>query len=291
MRILADLRTHTEKAPLVTQVEKVPPPGVGTSINGKYVLPMLADFPVTIDDYILGAGGALDGQDLPSQSFAHLLAAYPMFGAIYFNPLLTDDHVSDLDMTGLFKDVNQPAPFGPSPPLAPVMLPVRFQTGREPLSPTQPLDPGQMPTHTALMPANTTLFDSGLGVPGPVRPGCIVTDNIDISAFTLDAGGNPVGADEFLVYWKLYDFTVSDDIAADYGAAAGVNEPAIRQIYETDQEPAELSVYMSPDDGDHWCQVNLLEPIAFCDKTTGIRLAFLNTGATKIYIAAYAVLF
>lgn len=285
MRILADLRTHTEKAPLVTQVEKVPPPGVGTSINGKYVLPMLADFPVTIDSYILGAGGALDGLDLPSQSFAHLLAAYPMFGAIYFNPLLTDDHVSDLDMTGQFKDINQPPPFGPSPPLAPVMLPVRFQTGREPLSPTQPLDPGQMPTHTALMPINDTL--DGL----PPRPGCIVTDDIDISDFTLDANGNPVGADEFLAYWKLYDFTVSDDIAADYGAAAGVNEPAIRQIYETDQEPPELSVYISPDNGDHWCPVGLLEPVAFCDKTTSIRLAFLNTGATKIYIAAYAVLF
>lgn len=285
MRILADLRTHTEKAPLVTQVEKVPAPGDLTAINGKYVLPMLADFPVTIDDYILGAGGVLDGQDLPSQSFAHLLAAYPMFGAIYFNPLLTDDHVSDLDMEGEFKDINQPAPFGPSPPEAPTMLPVRFQTGREPAGPGQPFDPGQMPTHTALLPANATLI--GL----PVRPGCIVTEEIDISDFTLDINNNPVGADEFCGYWKLYEFDVTDDISADYGANAGTNTPAIRSIIETNQEPAEFSAYISPDNGDHWCPLGLLEPVAFCDKTTSIRLAFLNTGTTKIYIAAYAVMF
>ena len=264
MRLLVDLRSHVAGAPLITQVEKTPVPGDLTPINGKYVLPMVEDF--TIDDasYILDGTGALDGLDVVSQSFAHLLAAYPMFEFIYFNPLLTADHITDLDLTSTFTD-----------PLTGDVYPVRAQTGREPML---PYDAGQMPTHTALLPLNDTMT--------PTRPGLLISKEIDLSAYTGAAG-----ADQFVLYWKLYDFDVQHDIASDYGITAGQNDPAVRHVLEANQEPSGFSVYISPDNGAHWCSVGLMEPVAFCQATTSIRVAFMNTGSTKKYLAAYAVMF
>ena len=119
----------------------------------------VADEPGTFQrgDYLLNDAGDIDGNDLASQSMARLLAVYPMFGNIYFNPLLTDEHVDELDFTFDWKEPGTGDIFNP-----------RFQTGRE-----APLDDsGQYPTHTALLSANNTV--------SPRRPGLIVTDEIDI---------------------------------------------------------------------------------------------------------------
>jgi hypothetical protein len=269
MRILVDLGSHVAGDPQITQVEKVPPRGIdgATAINGKYVIPVPPgmDFRVDSSDYVLN-GGIVDGGDVSSITYAHLLAAYPMFGHVYFNPLLTADHVSELDLAATFKDQSS------TPPDPPTYYPTRAQTGRfGGLA-------GQMPTHTALLAQNGTLT--------PPRPGILISDLIDI---TTPTGG--VGADEFMLYWTLYDFTVSDDVAADHGLLTGQNAPAIRQVIEADPEPSGFSAYISTDDGANWCEAGLLEPLPYTEKTTAFRVAFKNTTASKIYLASFGVLF
>jgi len=264
MRVLVDLSSHVAGVPAITQVERVPDPSVLVPINGKYVLPVVpgAEFPITMSSYILDGAGDVDGGDVSSISFAHLLASYPQFGRIYFNPLLTAANVGELDVTFSFSD-----------PVTAADITPRLQTGRDAL-----LNAGQMPTHTALLPQNNLTT--------PVRPGLLVTDEIDISAYT---GG--VGADEFMVYWSLLGFTTSEDVCSDYGVTVGTNSPAIRYVQEVDQEPTGLSVYITPDNGSHWCEVGMLEPVAFCAKTTKFRVAFRNASSNKVYLANFAVLF
>jgi len=115
----------------------------------------------------------------------------------------------------------------------------------------------------------------------------MITKEIDLTPYT---GVN--GTDEFCLYWKLFDFTTSEDLAGDYSNdVVGANTPAIRRIFETDPEPDDLTVYISPDDGIHWCAAGFLEPVAFTVKTTSIRLAFVNRGSSKIYIANFAAMF
>lgn len=273
MRVLVDLKSHlTGTDPLITQVEKVPPegPAGATPINGKYLIPGIpgSDFRITNADYVLDGSGEIDGGDVASINYAHLLAMFPMFGHVYFNPLLTADHVGDLDLTATFKDNSN------TPPDPPTYFPTRAQTGRA----SGPSDAGQMPTHTAILGQNDGVT--------PARPGVLISDSIDISTPT---GG--VGADEFMLYWHLYDFHVDDDIAADFGAKAGINQPAIRWVEETDPEPAGFSAYISTDNGSNWCNAGILEPVALVEKATSFKVAFVNRGPRKVYLATFAVLF
>ena len=286
-RLLVDLQSHQSGAPAITQVEGTPVAGAAgnTPINGKYVLPILDGVELAIDDssYVLDGAGNVDGGDVSSLVAAHVLARFPMFGTIYFNPLLTDDHVGELDFSATFKILDLAAPFGPSPPEDPLYFPCRLQTGREPIGPGQTLDPGQMPTHTAILPLNEAA--------DPPRPGMLISNTLNIGPYTLDSHGAQVGTDEFMLHWKLYSFTISQDEAADHGARAGENNPAIRYVQEVDQEPSGFRAYISPDDGENWCEVGLLDPVAFCDKTKAIRVAFRNDSTEKFYIASFAVLF
>jgi len=259
MRVLADLKTlFTTGTPEVTQVEKTPAPEEGTPINGRFVLPIVTsvEFPITSDDYIL----PVDGGDLSSISFSHLLAMFPEFANIYFNPLITDTQLLELDPFFLFTD-----------PLIPAVYYPRFQTG-------YPFE-GQMPTHTALLPQN----DAG----DYARPGLMVTQDIDISAL------EPTGVTDFMVYWKLLDFDVSHDVRSEYGATTGQNTPAIRRVYETDQEPDEFFAYITTDSGAPytWTPVNLLETVTVAAPTTTFRVAFKSTADAKIFLANFAVLF
>lgn len=276
MRLLVDLLSHTSGSPEIIQAQRVPQEGSAGAepINGKYVIPVPLDmdFPVGTTDYVLNAG-VIDGGDVASRSYAHLLALYPQFGTVYFNPLLTADHVDELVLDQSFWFVDRSAD-------PPNNFYVRCQTGRETSAIS---DIGQMPTHTALLPVNSGTT--------PDRPGLIITDEIDLGPYTLDCNDQPVGTDEFMVYWKLYDFTETHDIAADAGALAGTNEPSLRMLEETDQEPAGFSAWLTTDNGANWCQVGLLEPIAFCDKSTRVRLAFRNDSTSKVFLASYALLF
>ncbi len=269
MRIRVDLSSHMTSAdPQIIQVERTPTSGTAgaANINGCYLIPVIkgVDFPIDADSYVLAgpAPGDVDGGDVSSISYAHLLAMYPMFGNVYFNPLLTYKHVEEIDLTATFTDnfTNPPNIY---------QFPTRIQTGRPSGG---PLPQGQMPMNTAILPINPhSLVD---------RPGVLITNEIDIEPYITD------GANNFLVYWKLYDFTITHDVAN-----GTVNDPAIRSVIEPDQEPEDFKVYLSPDNGLSWCEVGLLEPVGFCDKTKKIRLAFVNRSASKIYLATYAVLF
>ena len=272
MQVLVDLKTHllnsAPPGPDIVQVDPAPVPQDGVAINGKYLLPTLPGltFPITSSDYIL----PINGGDVSSKSFAHLLATYSgMFDNIYFNPLLTAVNVADIDLTAVFKDTTPPT-F--APPNSPAYFPTRCQVGRY----SGPLPTGTMPTHTVVLQQNTTVT--------PNNPGVMITQEIDISGHT-----GPAGTDEFLVYRQLYSFATSDDVETTQNG--GKNTPAIRTYTDTDQEPTGFSVYLSPDNGDHWCEVGLAEPIAFQNKTTKFRLAFVNRSSTKVYVASFAVLF
>jgi len=277
MRLLVDLLSHIDGAPAIVQVQRVPdldPTSGSEVINGKFSIPVPLgmDFPITSDDFILDGAGDVVAGSVTAKAHAHLLALYPQYENIYWNPLLTSDHVKELVLDQSFhftdRSLSPPAMFYP-----------RFQTGRE----EGVSDDGQMPTHTALMGSNDGVT--------PSRPGLIITDEIDISDYTRDCNDEPVGTDEFMVYWTLYGFASSHDVATDAGLYAGYNTPAERKLLEVPPEPSNFSVWLTTDDGANWCQVHLLEPIAFCDKSTTVRLAFRNDSSDKIFLASYALLF
>jgi len=251
-RIVVDLPTND-----VLQVEKTPDEGVESIFNGRYSLPIPEGSAVEVNaaSYVLPQ----DGGDLASECAAALLARYPMYAHIAFNYLLEAADVADLDLAAL----------GPSGESA------RIQTGRG----VGPGVFGQAPCSTAILPQNNVTA-------GPPRPGCVVTDTIDIGPVT---GG--AGADEFMVWWQLYEFDTDDDVRSNFGATLGQNDPAYRNIIETDQEPAGLTAYISNDDGVTWVAAARLEPTDLGVFDTAVRIAFVNTSTDKLYLAAYAILF
>jgi hypothetical protein len=259
MRVLVDLGSHITGSPEILQAEKTPPVGDAIPFNGKFSIPVLEGTQIAIDSssYVL----PVDGGDIASQTYAMLLAKYPMFGHVYYNPLLTADHIGDLDLTGQYIDSSNNA------------FNTRAQIGRA----TGPND-GVAPNSVAILPENTTT--------SPNRPGVLVTDSIDISAYT-----SGVGANEFMVYWKLYEIETSHDIRSDLGLHSGSNTPALRSIIETDQEPSDFNVYFSSGPCNKWVSAGRLQPIGICSKLTDFRLAFVNTGSTKRYLATFGVLF
>lgn len=267
MQVLVDLTSHLLTAtPSIVQVDRAPVSTSGIPINGKYLLPIPPglEVPVTSASYIL----PIDGGDVTSQAYARLLASMPMFENVYFNSLLTATDLADIDLLATFKDSEPPY----DPPNPPQYFPTRCQIGRPGGGPTA----GQMPTHTAILPNNASVT--------PNHPGVLVTQDIDISAYT-----GPAGTDEFLCYWQLYSFATSADVATSMNG--GANTPAIRTYTESDPEPMDFSVYLSLDSGVNWCPVGSGEPLSFFNKSTTIRLAFVNRSRAKLYLASFAVLF
>lgn len=253
MRVVADFSSRK-----ILQVEKTPEVGVSKPFNGRFSLPVPDGASVDVDSttYILPQ----DGGDLATDLAAALLARYPMYSNVAYNFFLEATDVADIDFAGT----------GPSGEIS------RFQTGRA----VGPAPTGCLPNMTAILGQN------GLAT-GGARPGCLVTDTIDITAATLGAG-----ADEVLVWWHIYSFDNTEDVASSYGATNGQNTPGYKMVTETDQEPAGLDVYVSNDDGVTWHgPIGRLEPTDLLVFDTSIRLAFLNTATNKVYLAAYAVLF
>lgn len=252
MRVIADLSSFD-----IIQVEKTPDLGEAHIFNGRFALPVPDGATVDVDasTYILPQNGG----DLATQLAQNLLARFPMYSHIVYNFLLEDADIADLDLTAA----------GPTGEIA------RVQTGRG----IGPGTLGQAPNTTALLPQHTVL-----GVP---KPGCVVTDVVDIGPVT---GG--AGADEFLAWWYIWEFGTLDDVASDYGVTAGLNDPALRQITEVDQEPTDLEVYISHDNGANWTPIGRIEPTDLITFNTQVRMAFLNRSTTdRIYLAAYAFLF
>lgn len=260
MRVLVDLPTNE-----ILQVERSPDIGDLSQINGKYPIEAPAgSIFVDSSSYVL----PIDGGDFSSLAYQELLARYPMFSNIVFNPLLSASDVVDLDPSAVLDNTtNQviPAPYTGS-------FTPRYQSGRG-AGPQTGLAPGS----TAILAPNEQTT--------PPRPGLLITDTIDISGLV------PAGATEFLVYWKVYKYSTSHDIKSDFGIFAGVNQAAVRTLEEIDQEASDFVVALSVDDGATFTPVGLLEPFDNCVPGTLLRLAFANTGPEKVYLGTYAVLF
>lgn len=269
---LTNLATGTLPVPIV-QVTGEPLTGYGFTTNGKFVIPspLGIEFPVDSSSYVLDAGGAVDGGDVSSIGFSHLLARFPMYDHIYFNPLLTSAHLAELVTDDSFYLTDRS--FDPPHQYFP-----RLQTGR-----AGGADAGQMPTATALLPTNPVAAEE--------RPGCLITTAIDISLHTLDCDGVAQGAREFMVYWQFLDFGVSHDIASNVGVHAGENSPSVRAASKAADSPVGLSAYLTTDEGATWCEVRLLEPVSLCNRGTSFRLAFRNDSGLKLYLANFAVMF
>jgi len=260
MRIIATYEGHN-----IVQVEKNPPDGVLVTRNGMYNIPVPEGVKVRVTpgSFVLPA---TNPNSVVAQSYAGLLAKFPQYDNILFNPLILDTDMDDLDPNAL---LNEGFPVTASHVS-------RFQMGR---GTGGPLPSGMAANSVAILEQNDGVL--------PARPGVLVTNTIDIGALT---GG--FGADEFCVYWYLYDFETSPDVRAAYGLFAGQNNPSLRHVIEVPQEPADFEVFLSINDGNNYFPVDRMVPISFCNPGTLVRLGFKSINPTKKkYLAGYAILF
>jgi hypothetical protein len=195
---------------------------------------------------------------VPGQAAAALLARYPMYANVAFNYLLEASDVAALDLTAT----------GPSGVIT------RAMVGRG-----AGLSTGIAPNSTVILPINNSTG-------GPPRPGCLVTDTIDIGPAT---GG--AGAEEVLLWWKVATFSTGEDVLHGYGTTLGVNAPALRSLDETSQTPTGFLVSVSNDDGATWFTAPRLTPVNLGVFDTRVRVAFTNTSANRVYLLGFAVLF
>ena len=262
MRIFADVNRlpdlpAAEVSSVILQVAPSPSVGTLTPINGKFVVDVPDGvFPprVTTDSRLLNPTG-----EIVTGIYQGLLRAFPGYSNIIFNQLLTSADIDLLDPAATF-------PHDMGPPVR--TWDSRFQTGT-PTGPTKGVAPGSV----AVLGENPYTT--------PPRPGVLITKNIDISSPT---GG--AGAKNFVVYWKVYRMTVTDDVM-DF--STGTNTPAIKNLEEADQDDVE--VFLSVNNGGGYTPVTRLSPVATCDPGTDVRLAFVNHNRQKVYLTAYAVMF
>lgn len=261
MRIYADVNRLpdlpiNETDSVIIQVSPTPPVGTYTPVNGKFVV----DIPDGVVPPTINETSRLINpvNNVVDPIFQGLLRAFPGYRNVSYNPLLTSTDLALLDTTATF-------PFNPGPPVQ--FWSTRAQTGRV------GVPAGVAPNSVAMLAENPH--------PNPPRPGLLITDTIDIGPATGGAGAN-----NFIVYWKVYTMSVSDDVM-DY--STGVNSPALKNLIEVQQDI--VDVYLSVNDGGGYTPVTRLSPCVTCDPGTLVRLAFVNHNPTKVYLAAYAVLF
>ena len=211
MRVVVDRASNQ-----ILGTEATPEVGGSSVVNGKYVFPIPEGAAVTVDDTTTLVS-------LTTQAAAELLARYPMFSNILYNPLIDVPDVADLDLTAT----------GPGGNISRAMI------GR---AVGAPPSIGISQNSTVILPQN-----NGALVP---RPGCLVTSTIT----------SIPGADEAMLWWSVASFSTTEDVNHGTGATANVNVPAYRTMIETDQEPAGLSVYLSNDNGTTWVEATRLIP-------------------------------
>ena len=251
MRVVAELASNR-----LIRTQPDPAVGASTVTNGQFVVPVPEGAAVTLDStsYLTPQNAG----SVPGQAAAALLARYPMYSNVTFNYLLEASDVAALDL----------AATGPGGVIT------RAMVGRG-----SGVSAGTAPNSTVILPQNNVAF-------GPARPGCLVTDTIDIGPAT---GG--AGAEEAMLWWKVASFSTSEDTLNGYGATAGVNTPVLRSLVETSQAPSGLTVYVSNDDGATWFVAPRLTPVDLGVFDTRVRVAFVNTSANRVYLLAFAVLF
>lgn len=275
MRLHVDLGSHFAPVPTdrITQVDPDPAYGSNSNITGDYLIPAVdgTAISVTASSYVL----PINGGDVSSQIFGQLLARFPQYRHVYFNPLLRTTDLAALDLAATWlRSISDPAG-GPNPILYPFPTRAKVSGGTTPA-----------PMTVSILPLNNT--GSLLPTARPNMPGVLITENIDLTAATTG-----IGADDFMVYWKVYTIFDDQDIAGcGLGSTQGVNTPAYRRAVEIDQEASGLLVYISVDDGQNWIRLARLQQVSFCGKTNQVRLAFVNFSTTQAYtLAHFAILF
>lgn len=262
MRIYADVNRLPDTPPenlTIIQVAPSPPVGTVTPINGKFVVDIPDGvFPPTINENscLIDTGTSYY---ITGPIYDSLRQTFPGYANVLFNQLLTSADIALLDLAATF-------PYDPGPPVK--TWPTRCQVGRGGAPPL-----GVAPGSIALLPEN--MYTS------PTHPGLLVTSTIDISAMT---GG--LGASNFLVYWKVYQVYVDNDVM-DY--STGTNTPALKNLVEINQD--DVKCFLSVNDGAGYTPAPRLTPCVTCAPGTLVRLAFVNHQAYKAYLMAYALIF
>lgn len=252
MRIFADInRIGSDPRDFVIQVS---PDQETTVMNGKFVIdvPDGVTPPLEIPSDVSTLNHGMTEQ---------FLARYPRYQFIEMNWLCTDNDSAKLDLAASLT-------LGTGPTAT--SWPSRAQVGRN----------GAM-SHNGMAPNSACVLPVNTGVT-PVRPGVLITDTIDVS------GDRPDGVSDVMLYWRVFQFTTSHDVM---NYATGANSPAVKTLTEPDQSLADLEVYVSVNDGAGYVKASRLQPTTPCDSGSSIRVAFVNHGATPLYLAAYAVLY
>ena len=99
------------------------------------------------------------------------------------------------------------------------------------------------------------------------------------------------GTDEVMMWWKVNRMSVTEDQGYTQATTPTGNSPSIKSLIEINEEDPSLLVYASVDDGASWYRIPYLEPIDLINAGTELRVAFLNTGASKLYLEGFCVLF
>ena len=251
MRVVAELASNR-----LIRTQPDPTVGATSTVNGQFVVPIPEGAAVTLTptSYLTPQNAG----SVPGQAAAALLARYPMYANVAFNYLLEASDVAALDLGAT----------------GPGGIITRAMVGRG-----AGVGTGIAPNSTVILPLNNVAA-------GPPRPGCLVTDMIDIGPAT---GG--AGAEEVLLWWKVASFATSEDTLHGFGPTAGANAPVLRSLVETSQTPAGLLVSVSNDDGATWFTAPRLTPVDLGVFDTRVRVAFTNLSANRVYLLGFAVLF
>jgi hypothetical protein len=99
------------------------------------------------------------------------------------------------------------------------------------------------------------------------------------------------GTDEVMMWWEINRMTTSEDQGSTQASTPTLNTPAVKNLVEISAEDTSLLVYVSVDDGVSWYLTPYLEPVDLISAGTELRVAFINTGTSKLYVGGFCVLF
>lgn len=201
-----------------------------------------------------GAAVAITATDTPESVAVKAVSALLVRYPMYEHAAY-NYFLSAADMGGIDMDVTVPSPITSTKP--------RCMVGRGSGSPS-----GVSLNTVAIMPRNPNTV--------PTLPGLLVSNVIDIS------GTVPAGTDEVLLWWQIASYTNSGDTPL---------APTARTITIGDQEPVGFSAYVSNDDGVTWYPADRLLPVDLVAAGADLRVAFVNTGSSRVYLLGFAVLY
>jgi hypothetical protein len=258
MRIFVDIAGNN-----ILQATKDPEIGDITNVNGKYIIDTMGNIELTNASYLTPR----DGGDVASLAYGTLLNYYP-YSHVQFDPLIASTDTPPYTGVSL---VNPPVtPIIPGANYVGTHVP-RFQSGT---------------TGVGLSQGTTAILTPSVNTVALSRPGLLISNLFDITA---DTGG--LGAVNFMVYWKIYTMSTSEDVTSNFGATIGLDTPCAKNLTEINQSPAGFYAAISFDNGLNFEAVNRLTAVTSMIPAFQIRLAFANISSSKIYIGGFALLF